>query len=332
MSSILYSLIALTALVGIVCVGVAAWGWTTLFGVVIPYAAITLFLVGIVYRVLNWASSPVPFRIPTVCGQQKSLRWIKSSYLENPHNNLGVIGRMALEVLTFRSLFRNTKVERTDDQRLVFGNNQLLWLGALAFHYCLLIILLRHFRFFTEPVPFFVTIIRDLDGFLQVGTPRIYITSVIVVVALGYLLFRRFWDRQLRYISLPSDYFVVFLLLGIVISGDLMRYFIKIDVVKAKELVMSLLQFHPYVPEGIGLIFYIHLFLVSILIAYFPASKLMHMGGIFLSPTRNLANNSRMKRHVNPWDYPVHVHTYEEWEDDFRDKLIAAEIPVEKKE
>ena len=93
---------------------------------------------------------------------------------------------------------------------------------------------------------------------------------------------------------------------------------------------MSLLSFHPTVPEGIGLIFYIHLFLVTVLISYFPVSKLMHMGGIFLSPTRNLANNSRAKRHVNPWDYPVHVHTYEEWEDDFREKLIAAEIPLDK--
>jgi hypothetical protein len=54
------------------------------------------------------------------------------------------------------------------------------------------------------------------------------------------------------------------------------------------------------------------------------------MGGVFLSPTRNLANNNRMKRHINPWNYPVKVHTYEEWEDEFRDKLEAAGMPVEK--
>jgi hypothetical protein len=54
------------------------------------------------------------------------------------------------------------------------------------------------------------------------------------------------------------------------------------------------------------------------------------MAGVFLSPTRNLANSNRRVRHVNPWDYPVKVHAYEEYEDDLRDKMKAAGIPVEK--
>jgi nitrate reductase gamma subunit len=84
------------------------------------------------------------------------------------------------------------------------------------------------------------------------------------------------------------------------------------------------------VPEGIDVMFYIHLFLVSTLLAYFPFSKLMHMGGVFLSPTRNLPNNNRARRHVNPWNYPVKVHSYEAYENDFRDLMKEAEIPVEK--
>jgi len=54
------------------------------------------------------------------------------------------------------------------------------------------------------------------------------------------------------------------------------------------------------------------------------------MAGIFLSPTRNLANNSRARRHVNPWNHPVAVHTYEEWETEFREKVKAAGLPLEK--
>jgi hypothetical protein len=76
----------------------------------------------------------------------------------------------------------------------------------------------------------------------------------------------------------------------------------------------------------------VHIFLVSVLLAYFPFSKLMHMGGIFLSPTRNMANNNRRIRHVNPWDYPVPVHSYEEYEDHFRDKMKAAGIPLDREE
>ena len=74
---------------------------------------------------------------------------------------------------------------------------------------------------------------------------------------------------------------------------------------------------------------FVHLLLVSVLAAYFPFSKLMHMGGVFLSPTRNLANNNRAVRHINPWNYPVKIHTYAEWEEEFRDKIEAAGLPLE---
>jgi len=94
---------------------------------------------------------------------------------------------------------------------------------------------------------------------------------------------------------------------------------------------MSLVSFSPVIPkEPIGYIFYIHLFLLCTLFAYFPFSKLVHMAGVFMSPTRNLANTSRSKRHINPWNYPVHVHTYEEYENDFRAKMKEAGLPVEK--
>jgi nitrate reductase gamma subunit len=105
-----------------------------------------------------------------------------------------------------------------------------------------------------------------------------------------------------------------------------------VDLLGVKNLAMGLFTFKPVVPEGIGLPFFVHLFLVCVLVAYFPFSKLMHMGGIFLSPTRNMTGDSRRKRHVNPWNYPVKVHTYEEYENEFRDKMIQAGLPVEKRE
>ncbi len=330
----LYSLLAVVILVLAVSVGTSVAGLQWLFGMVIPCVAVAVFLIGVIIKILKWAAVPVPFCIPTVCGQQKSLPWIKHNPLESPPNKLFVLARMALEVLTFRSLFRNTKFELTEDRRLIYGTGsaQLLWLAAMAFHWCFLIILLRHLRFVTEPVICFVPLIQELDGFLQIGAPRLYLTSIIIVVALGFLFLRRIMSPQLRYISLPSDYFALFLLLGVTISGDMMRYFTKVDVVKVKELVMGLVTFHPdlTVLQEIGLPFYIHLFLVSVLVAYLPFSKMMHMAGVFLSPTRNLANDSRVRRHINPWNPDVDVHTYDHWEEEFKEKLIAAEIPLER--
>ncbi|MEW6442162.1 MAG: sulfate reduction electron transfer complex DsrMKJOP subunit DsrM [bacterium] len=327
----LYSFFAVLLLGLIAYFGVAVWGLQPAFGIFVPYAAFAIFGIGIVYRVLKWARAPAPFAIATTCGQQKSLPWVKNSYFENPHSTLGVVGRMAMEVLLFRSLFRNTKVElRNSPARIIYGGNKYLWLGAIAFHYSFLIILLRHFRFFSEPVPSFVLLLQSLDGFFQVGVPGLYLTSLILLAAVGFLLLRRFLDAKVRYISLAADYFPLILILGIALSGVIMRHFTKVDIVAIKELALGLVSLHPTVPEGIGAPFYIHLFFVSTLAAYFPFSKLMHLGGIFLSPTRNLRADSRRARHVNPWNPHVEVHTYQEWEDEFRDKMKAAGLPVER--
>ena len=145
-----------------------------------------------------------------------------------------------------------------------------------------------------------------------------------------FLLLRRLLDPKVRYISLVADYFPLFLILAIVKTGILMRYIFKADVVSIKELTMGLITFEPTIPEGISVIFYMHLFLVCVLFAYFPFSKLMHMGGVFLSPTRNLSNNSRIVRHINPWNPEVKYHTYAAYEDEFRERMIEAGLPVEK--
>jgi nitrate reductase gamma subunit len=300
------------------------------FGVIIPYAAVAIFVLGIVYRVVKWARSPVPFRWPTTAGQQKSLPWIKANNLESPYNTWGVLGRMILEILLFRSLFRNTKVELRDGSRLIYISEKFLWLGSLTFHWCLLIILLRHFRFFTEPVIGFVYWLQSIDGLLEITIPTLYLTDVFIVIALLYLFARRLYNPQVRYISLFTDYFALFLLMGVVFSGIWMRYLDKVDIIKVKELAIGLVMFSPTVPEGIGSIFYIHLFLVSVLLIYFPFSKLLHMAGVFFSPTRNLANTNRMKRHINPWNPKVKVHTYKEYEEEFGDLMKSAGLPLDK--
>ncbi len=328
--NVLYALVAVAVLLLVVSIGAGGMGLEFLFGVVVPYAAVGLFLVGFIYRILKWARSAVPFRITTSCGQQKSLAFIKSENLENPHNLLGVLGRMALEVLCFRSLFRNTKAKLTDDQELVYGRDKWLWAASLAFHWSFLIVLIRHVRFFTEPVPAFVLGLQTIDGFFKIGVPILFMTGLVLLAGATFLFARRLVIPQVRYISLVSDYFPLLLIIGIAVSGILMRHVYKVEIVSVKELAMGLVSFQPIVPEGIGLVFFVHLFLVSALFAYFPFSKLMHLGGVFMSPTRNLVNNNRVKRHINPWNYEVHTHTYEEYEDEFREVMREAGLPLEK--
>lgn len=301
----------------------------TILAVGLPYVALVAFFVGISCRVLRWARVPVPFRIPTTCGQQKSLSWIKPASLDNPSTTAGAVARVASEVLLFRSLLRNHRPERNGD-RLVYSPTLWLWAAALAFHWSFLIVLLRHLRFFLEPVPQAVLALQALDGFFQVGIPVIYASDILLLGALCFLLIRRVALAQVRYLSLPADFFALALLIALAGSGILMRYFTRINVSEVKRYALGLATFSPALPSDAGPLFYVHIVLLSLLLAWFPFSKLMHMGGIFLSPTRNLANNSRMKRHVNPWNPTVKVHTYDEWEDEFRDKMKAAGLPLEK--
>ncbi len=325
----LFSLLAVIVLALFAYVGVEWLGMAWFFGIVIPYLALVVFVAAFINKVINWAKSPVPFRIPTTSGQQQSLGWIKQSRIDNPSTTGGVILRMALEILTFRSLFKNSRVE-IRGEKLSYKWVIWLWLFAIIFHYSFLVVVLRHLRFFVQPIPGFVTALESADGFLQVGLPGLFVSGLLLLAGATLLLLRRITLPRLNYISRAADYFPLLLIITIALTGLMMRYFTKVDVVKIKELTMGLVTFHWTVPAGIGGLFFVHLFLVSILLAYIPFSKLMHMGGVFLSPTRNLANNSRAKRHVNPWNYPVKTHTYEEYEDDFREKMIEADLPVEK--
>jgi nitrate reductase gamma subunit len=246
---------------------------------------------------------------------------------------------MALEVLTFRSLFRNTRMKLKEGGRISYQLELFLWAGALAFHYAFLVVLIRHLRFFIEPVPFVVQLVENVDSFFRMeiiypvfkfGLPGVFISGFVLLAAVSYLFLRRLFVRQVKYISIASDYFPLFLIFGIAFSGIFMRYVTKVDVTAVKELTMGLITFQPTIPAGVDAVFFVHIFFVSVLLAYFPFSKLMHLGGVFLSPTRNMTTDTRARRHINPWNYPVPVHTYDEYEDEFRGKMVEVGLPVEK--
>jgi nitrate reductase gamma subunit len=296
-----------------------------IFGVIIPYIAFAIFVVGIVYKFIYWAKSAVPLKVPTTSGQQKSLKFIKRTIydrFDSPYTKWETAVRMILEIFAFRSLLKNTRYYL---DRLSQRDARWLWLFAILFHYCLLLVLIRHTKFFLEPVPSFVEMISELEAFKGVFIPSVYVSGVTIIAALFLLWFRRIFLSRERCISLPSDHFALLLLLAIVISGNVMRYFIKVDISAVKGLLLSLMAFN--IPQAVEFansiepMFYIHFALGSFLLAYFPFSKLMHAGGIFFSPTRNMPNNNRAERHVNPWNPPYKGITWQEYYEAYKDQL-----------
>ncbi|MDP3426053.1 MAG: sulfate reduction electron transfer complex DsrMKJOP subunit DsrM, partial [Humidesulfovibrio sp.] len=325
----IYSLILVLALVVIATLGAGAAKMQIIFAYCVPGTAFIIFVVGFVAKVIGWAKRPVPFRIPTTGGQQQTLDWIPQNKWDNPSTGPQTAMRMFLEIVTFRSLFRNTKVVLKHDEGknpiVAYVSNKWLWLFAILFHYSFLIIVVRHMRLFLQPVPQIITAVEFVDSIFQIYAPTLYQTNLLILAGVGFLLARRLFDARLRYISLVNDYFPLFLILAIALSGMYMRYIAKVDVMAIKDVVMGLTTFRFKAPVGVDVSFYVHVFLVSTLLVYFPFSKLMHLGGVFLSPTRNLPNDTRMHHHENPWNDPaIKPHSYEAYEDEFREPMFEA--------
>ncbi len=196
-----------------------------------------------------------------------------------PVTRLGVVFRLFKEVVFFESLFKGDK---------------LAWVASYAFHGALVVVAIRHLRYFYDPLPAFfahIQIAGILAGLAMVG-------------GLGLLFLRRVLIDRVRYISSPSDYLMLMLLIGIGVTGLAMTFVFRPDIVSIKMAMSTLFTggggVLPYITFG-DKIFILHLSLVGVLLVIFPFSKLMHAGGIFFSPTRDQVDNPREKRHVNPW-------------------------------
>jgi nitrate reductase gamma subunit len=224
------------------------------------YAATAMLVVGLARKIIDYTRTPAPLKIPTTPA---------------PLTPAGVGLRMTRELVFFESLFRSSKWT---------------WLFGWAFHISLLLVLLRHLRYFQQPVWPPVVWIQPFGlyaGFAMVG-------------ALAGLWARRVLVDRVCYISTPSDHLMLALLLAIGLTGQGMRFVAHTDIVAVKAFMLGLMRFDLQpLPAQPALL--LHLGLVALLMIVFPISKLLHAPGVFFSPTRNQADTSREARHVSAW-------------------------------
>ena len=230
------------------------------FYTILFYLATFIMVAGVAYRIYEYSRTPAPLKIPTTPA---------------PTTQSGVVLRMAREVVLFESLFKS---------------NKWIWVFGWMFHVGLLLVLLRHVRYFQEPVWFWVDIVQPFGMY----------ASFAMVIGLAGLWARRFLVDRVRYISTPSDHLMLALLIAIGLSGMMMTFVAHTDIVALKAFALGLVVFDwQPVPTDPALL--IHLGLVALLMIIFPVSKLLHAPGIFFSPTRNQMDNPRERRHVAPW-------------------------------
>jgi nitrate reductase gamma subunit len=291
-----------------------------------PLALVVLF----VAKVARWMRAPVPFRIPLTTGQQRGLATLPRRGFDNPHSTFEVVIRVLLDVFLLRPLFRATPPAPRLGRGLAHGMARSLWLCAAAFHGALAIVALRHLRMFLVPAPHFVAWLEDFDVATEMFLPKVHATSVILLLGLLFLLGRRLALVRVRTISLAADYFPLFLLLAIAVTGIVMRHLTRTDVTAVQQFALGLAAGKLVLPARADFWLLAHLFSVGTLLVYFPLSKLMHLPGVLLSPTLTLANNNREQRHINARNPQVEVLHYADYEATFRDRMIEAGLPVEK--
>lgn len=232
----------------------------TIVYAVLFYVASVILVGGLALRIWRYAKTPQPLKIPTTPA---------------PTTRSGVALRMFREVVFFESLFKG---------------NKWTWLFGWIFHFALLLVLLRHLRYFTEPIWEWVALLQPWGVY----------AGYAMVLGLVGLWGRRFFVDRVRYISAPSDHLMLALLIAIGGTGLAMTYIWRTDIVALKAFVLGLVYFD-WRPLPADPLLLIHLTLVVVLMLIFPFSKLLHAPGLFFSPTRYQVDDPRERRHVTPW-------------------------------
>ena len=232
----------------------------TVLYAILFYIAALVFIGGVARKIYIYTKTPQPLKIPTTPA---------------PLTKTGVAWRIIKEITVFQSLFKS---------------NKWIWILGWMFHFGLLLVLLRHLRYFIEPTWFWIDLVQPFGKY----------GSIAMVVGLLGLWARRFLVDRVRYISSPSDHLMLLLLLCIGFSGILMTFFIPINIVAVKGFVMGLMTFE-LKPLPSNAVLLIHLAMVMLLLVVFPLSKLLHAPGLFFAPTRNQRDNPREQRHVQGW-------------------------------
>jgi nitrate reductase gamma subunit len=227
---------------------------------VLFYAATVMLVVGVALKVRTYARTPAPLLIPTTPA---------------PTTASGVALRMTREVVLFESLFKSSKWT---------------WIFGWLFHASLLLVLLRHVRYFQEPVWAPIVFIQFFGTY----------AGLTMVAGLAGLWARRFLVDRVRYISTPSDHLHLALLIMIGFSGLMMRFVQHTDIVAVKAFMLGLMRFDIQ-PLPADPVLLVHLTLVAVLMIVFPISKLLHAPGLFFSPSRNQIDNPRDARHQAAW-------------------------------
>lgn len=233
--------------------------------VILFYVAMITLVAGVTNKMLQYKRVPAPLKIPVTPA---------------PLTRKGVAYRFFTEVVFFNSLFRATKWT---------------WIFGWIFHLSLLLAFFRHLRYVISPDTFIWPLVNNM-----VVQSFGHYAGFGMLFGLVGLFGRRIFVDRVRYISSPSDYLMLILIMGIAGTGLSIAYLAHTDIVQLKAFIIGLFLFDwQELPDDLVLLS--HLTMVLALMMIFPMSKLIHAPGLFMAPTRYQVDNPREKRHMSSW-------------------------------
>ena len=233
--------------------------------VILFYVAMITLVAGVTNKMLQYKRVPAPLKIAVTPA---------------PLTRKGVAYRFFTEVVFFNSLFRATKWT---------------WIFGWIFHASLLLAFFRHLRYVISPDSFIWPLVNNM-----VVQSFGHYAGFAMLFGLAGLFGRRIFVDRVRYISSPSDYLMLVLIMGIAGTGLSIAYLAHTDIVQLKAFIMGLFLFDwQELPSDLVLL--AHLTMVLSLMIIFPISKLLHAPGLFMAPTRYQVDNPREKRHLSSW-------------------------------
>ena len=224
-------------------------------GMVLPYVAVLVFVVGMIYRFYTWnkLASPVITLFPAPStGQDNVLNTLK-------------------EAVLFKSLFYGDRV---------------LWVFAWMFHVVLALIVIGHFRVFTGIIDAMLEPLIGKAGVEAMSSGAGGAAGIVILLALALLLIRRMTLQRVREVTGVADYLALLLITAIIITGDLMRFSaVHFDLTYTRDYFAALATFSNVTAmEALkNNLFLVHMSLAFLLIMAIPFSKIMHLGGIFFT-------------------------------------------------
>jgi len=203
---------------------------------------------------------------------------------------MGIFPYLALIIAISAGLYRyfNDRFSYSSFSSQFLENKRLFW-GSVPWHYGIIIILLAHIV-----VALFPATWAKLIG----STTRLYIIEftgyalgLLVIVGIAILIYRRYADSRLRYVTTTMDWILFAALLVQVVSGlyiaVMYRWGAEWYIHTAVPWLWSLVKFNPQVQYVAPLPFMIQLHFVNafVLVLLYPFTRLVH---IFSIPLRYL--------------------------------------------